>query len=253
MKDINLDKYLFVRQEDYAGYEHLLPEFKIIKLTSVKDIGETRACIIRYLISKKIDWAFMFDDDISKVETLVDSPRGYISNRIASTPYLPPRIEQKALLLWHRIAQYHDLSISSPMYRPFVRFSDPNTLYINKKQPIQCVLIQTKDILAVGNYKSINLTGNEDLYILYQLMNQGKKIGVISNIEYDCPAIGSGAGGCNAAEKDVDLKTRYYKYVQLFLNNVCGDPNKILVRRTKQGTVSIKFNWKSWEGEKITL
>lgn len=245
--NIPLDKYVFVRQEDYEDYKSVAHEngFKIVRLKKVSDIGDTRQAIVRYFNAKSINWVFMFDDDIRKIESLdFDSDKErFNSARILYEPEEPPRIEFSALLNWFRLAQFYNISLSSPNHRNYDRYLH-GYININGSVPIQCVLVNVPDIMAAGNYASLRLVGNEDYYITYKLLTKGYTIAKIGSIEYDVPVVGSGQGGCNACE-DSDLNNRYETYVNTFLKNVCDDPEIIGVKTTSSGQKSIKFNWRN--------
>ena len=115
LSHISLDKFVFIRQEEYLEY---LPVkhfgFHIIKLKSVYDIGETRKSIVSWCNSHNYEWVFMFNDDISKVERLSLSLQGKInSKRIIDGATSPPRFESKALKEWFNLATVYNLSLFS--------------------------------------------------------------------------------------------------------------------------------------------
>jgi hypothetical protein len=70
LENIPLDKYVFVRPEDYEDYKSNLNTnvWNIVSIPeSIEEIGETRAFIVDYFDMKvKRNWVFMFDDDIQK-------------------------------------------------------------------------------------------------------------------------------------------------------------------------------------------
>lgn len=254
LKSIGLEVYVFVRKEQYNLYrESLPPEMNLIKLSNVNDIGQTRNAMVRWAKSKGIKWAFMMDDDIQKVEELAQSPSGiFNSKRILSQENAPPRFEKKALQYWYKTAIKYNLSLSSPVYRFNTRGDGGNLLYLNRRPCIQCVLIKIPDILYVGNYGSTREVGAEDYEIQYSLMRMGYNTGVIANIEYDCPSVGSGRGGNNDVETK-NLIDRYTEYVRLFYEYVEPLPGLMEVKFTKTGIPSIKFVWKNWGGKIINL
>lgn len=252
-KGLPLKKYLFIRREQKALYDHWSDFYTLVLQDHGTDIGLVRKNIVNYCYKKGIKWAFVLDDDISKVETLGRKPDGTITaNRIiAGIP--GPRMEIEAFKIWFRIAKQWDLAISSPNHRAYDRFKH-GTLQVNKSACIQCVLLNISDIKAVGNYKSLHETGNEDYYIQYKIMEIGRLTGKVGCIEYDCPAVGAGSGGNNAGEY-LDIKERYERYVQAFLDSVCSNPELVGVKTTSTGTKSIQFLWKNWSGfvENINL
>jgi hypothetical protein len=251
LKNVPLDKYLFIRPEDYDSYKPIAEEngFRIIKLKKVTDIGNTRQKLVEYCNSKGFEWVFMFDDDISKVESIAQSGDKITSARILYEPDEKPRFELGALKTWFKIAKEHNFSLSSPTHRAYER-NEHNWIQINKRPCIQCVLLHIPDIISVGNYKSLREVGNEDYYIQFKLMNAGKLCGKIGLIEYDCPKIGQGSGGNNVDEY-TDINERYKLYVQTFLDNVCNDPEKITTKTTKTGQKSVQFVWKFYGGYRI--
>lgn len=249
LKNISLEKYLFIRPEDYDSYKPVADNcgFHIVKLKNVTDIGNTRQRIVEYCSHKGFDWVFMFDDDISKVECLAQSEDKITSARILYEPEERPRFELKALQIWYKLAKKYNLSLSSPNHRAYDRFKH-GYVRINQSACIQCVLLHIPDIISVGNYKSLRDVGNEDYFIQYKLMASGYFCGKVGVVEYDCPSVGVGSGGNNVDEYQ-NINERYDLYVQTFLNNVCNDPKLITTKVTKSGQKSIQFVWKNWNGK----
>lgn len=245
-KELPLKKFIFIRREQEALYEKWKPWYKLVLQDHGTDIGLVRKNIVNYCYKKGYDWAFMLDDDISKVETLGRKPDGSItSNRIiAGEP--GPRMELEAFKAWFKVAKEWDLALSSPNHRAYDRFNH-GMLQVNKSACIQCVLLQIPIVKFVGGYKSLHDTGNEDYFIQYKLMSAGFLTGKVGCVEYDCPAVGSGEGGNNTDEYK-DLNKRYELYVQTFLDNVCNNPELIKTKITKTGQKSIQFVWKNWTG-----
>ena len=245
-KDLPLKKYLFIRREQEQLYEQWKPWYTLVLQDHGTDIGLVRKNIVNFCNKKRFEWAFILDDDISKVETLGQKSDGTLTANRIIAGVAGPRMEIEAFKTWFKIAKKWDLALSSPNHRAYDRFKH-GTLQVNKSACIQCVLLNIPDIVAVGNYKSIYATGNEDYYIQYKLMSIGRLTGKIGCIEYDCPAVGFGAGGNNVSEY-TDINERYQLYVQTFLDNVCNDPELVGVKTTQTGTKSIQFIWKNWSG-----
>lgn len=245
-KELPLKKFIFIRREQEDLYDRWRPWYTLVLQDHGTDIGLVRKNIVNYCYKKGYDWAFMLDDDISKVETLGRKPDGNItSNRIiAGKP--GPRMEPEAFKAWFKVAKEWDLVLSSPNHRAYDRFNH-GVLQVNKSACIQCVLLQIPAIKFVGGYKSLHETGNEDYFIQYKLMSAGFLTGKVGCVEYDCPAVGSGEGGNNTDEYK-DLNKRYELYVQTFLDNVCNDPELIKTKTTKTGQKSVQFIWKNWNG-----
>ena len=248
--DLGLDVYVYIRKEQYSMYEYLSKMgIKLVNLTGVTEVGRTRACIVKHLHSKGIKWAFMFDDDIQKVEQLEYDPVKDLWNaqRILAGSPTPPSVEKSALKLWFHLAKENDLSLSCPVPR-FYRGSKGSFIHVNRHPCIQCVLLKIPDIVAIGNYKSIHETGNEDYYIQYKLMDSGCLTGMIGLIEYDCPPVGNCPDGTNE-----DMNTKYQRYIKAFQTNVCNDQEKVTTKTTRTGFSSLAFNWKYWHGFEIPI
>lgn len=245
-KDLPLKKFIFIRREQEDLYDKWKPWYTLVLQDHGTDIGLVRKNIVNYCYKKGFDWAFMLDDDISKVETIGRKPDGSMTaNRIiAGVP--GPRMEPEAFKAWFKVAKRWDLALSSPNHRAYDRFNH-GMLQVNKSACIQCVLLNIPSVKAVGGYKSLHETGNEDYYVQYKLMSAGLLTGKVGCIEYDCPAVGSGEGGNNTDEYK-DLNKRYELYVQTFLDNVCNDPNLIKTKTTQTGQKSVQFVWKNWSG-----
>ena len=244
-KDLPLRKFLFIRKEQADMYRKWTPWYTLVLQTDGTDIGLVRRNIVKYCHKKGYTWAFMLDDDISKVETLGEAVGKITSNRIlAGVP--GPRMEIEAFKTWFKTARKYDLAISSPNHRAYDRFNH-GLLQVNRSACIQCVLINIPVVWMLGNYKSIRETGNEDYYMQYLCMSNGLLTGKIGSIEYDCPAVGAGSGG-NNTEEYKDINKRYEVYVNTFLNAVCSDPKLISTKTTSSGQKSISFVWKNWGG-----
>ena len=249
LEHLKIEKYVFVRPEEEEVYQKTASSFgfTVVPLSDVGDIGSTRKRIVEWCSKNHKEWAFMFDDDISKVECLSQKGDKITAERILYHPEKAPGFETKALKKWFNYARKYNLSLSSPNHRAYDRFSH-GVLRINSSACIQCVLLCIPDIIAVGNYASLREVGNEDYYIQYRLMSSGKRTGKIGCVEYDCPEVGVGKGGNNAEEYS-DIQKRYEEYVNTFLSNVCNDPRKVSVKTTSSGQKSIQFLWRNWDGK----
>ena len=248
---IPLDKYLFIRREQKALYSSWKEKgWNLICIPKdIEEIGRTRKYIAYWCLTHKKTWAFMFDDDVSKVECLGKKPDGtWNSQRIIDGSKTPPRIETEALKLWYSLARKYKLSLSSPNHRAYDRFHHGPSIRINKSAPIQCVLIHVPSIVTVGNYQNSRKIGNEDLYIIYKLMTNNLKTAKIGLIEYDCAAMGNIEDGTSDS-----FQQKYERFVKCFQENVCNDPNLIGVKTTSTGVPSIQFKWKNWGGYEINL
>lgn len=250
-KDLPLEKFLFIRKSQKDMYKHWSKYYNLVLQTGGTDLGIVRNNIIRYCHEKGYEWAFMLDDDISKVESLGKKEDGTITAQRIIDGIPGPRMELGAFKKWFACAKEHNLALSAPNHRAYDRFNH-GELRVNKAACIQCLLVHVPDIIAVGNYQSVHLIGTEDYYIHYKLMSAGFKIGKVGLIEYDCPAVGEGKGGCNA-EEYIDINGAYERYVKSFLDNVCDDKNLISTKTTSRGQKSIQFVWKNWGGYSLPL
>jgi len=243
-KDLPLTKYLAVREEQVKLYSKWKNHYKLIKLTDVHDLGETRAAILVWAKEHGIEWLFMFDDDILKVEKLGKRPDGtYTAKRIIEGSKTAPSFEMEALKLWYKTAVKYNLSASCPNHRAYDRFHH-GELTINHSAVMQCFLLHVPDIIAVGNYGSVHKFGVEDYHVQYKLMKNGYLTGKVGSIGYDVPSVGKGEGGCNASENP-DIIAHYEAYIKAFQDNV--DNSSLMgVKRTKTGIPSLQFNWKEW-------
>lgn len=245
-KDLPLKKFIFIRREQEELYDKWRPWYTLVLQDHGTDIGLVRKNIVNYCYKKGFTWAFMLDDDISKVETIGHKPDGSMTANRIIAGVQGPRMEPEAFKAWFKVARREYLVLSSPNHRAYDRFNH-GVLQVNKSACIQCILIHVPTVKEIGNYKSLHETGNEDYYIQYQLMSAGLLTGKVGCVEYDCPAVGSGEGGNNTDEYK-DLNKRYELYVQTFLDNVCNDPSLIKTKTTQTGQKSVQFVWKNWGG-----
>lgn len=245
-KDLPLKKFIFIRKEQIDMYKRWTPWYTLVVQVSGTDIGLVRKNIVNYCHYKGYEWAFILDDDIQKVEMLGVKHDGSITSKRIIDGIPGPRMEIEAFKTWFKVARKHNLALSSPNHRAFDRFHH-GQLFVNKSACIQCILLHIPDAVAVGGYKSIQDTGNEDYYMQYKLMDVGLLVGKVGSVEYDCPTVGTGKGG-NNTEEYTDIKSKYNEYVRLFVTNVCNDPDKVTVKTTKTGLKSIQFVWKNWGG-----
>ena len=240
LKYISLKKIVFVRKEEYFKYlKNIHSSFEVVAIKSeVKCIGETKKEIIQYCSINNIKWVFMLDDDVIHIRKVSKNKEDYFNI--------------KAFKYWFKIANEYNLVISGPCQRAFIRFYEKNSLYVNKYHCIQCVLLYIPTIIQIGNYGKLEDVGAEDMTILYYTMINNHKVGMISNIEYDVPAIGKGEGGNNATEER-NLIARYDKYVNTFLNNVKPDKNLIKIKTTKTGLKSISLVFEKFNSKIIDI
>ena len=250
LKEIDIPKYLFIRPEEHDVYAEIAKDsdFHLVFVKDVTDVGTTRKKVVEYCNEKGFDWVFMLDDDISKLEALTYLGNGKSKpTRLVENPEdHTQKFEIRAFKEWFSIAKKYKLSLSAPngIHDYFSR----GYLKINHALCVQCVLLYIPDIIAVGNYRSLNETGNEDFYMQYMLMSSGYRCGKIGTIEYACPEIGANAGG-NSAVEYVRLIERYKELTNTFMNNVCRDPKQIVLKQTDFGQPYMRFAWKYWDNK----
>lgn len=250
-KNLPMDKYLFIRKEQYNIYKSWEQQgYNLITIPKdIQELGRTRRYIVYWCSKKSIDWAFMFDDDIRKVELLGQKEDGtYNSKRIIDGQVSIPRFEHRALKLWYNLARKYELSLSSPNHRAYDRFNHGPNIRVNKSAVIQCFLMHIPDIVSVGNFRDTRVYGAEDYDMMYRLMSNGYKTGKIGLVEFDAASIGNISDGTND-----EFYKKYQRFVSCFKEKVCNDPELIGVKTTSTGVPSIQFKWKNWGGYDITL
>lgn len=252
LKSTGLQTFVFIRKEQYNDYKYLKNYgFELVVIAeSIEELGMTRRYLVWWLNKNDYEWAFMFDDDIAKIEKLGRKPdgSGWNSLRILGGSKTSPRIEKRALRLWYKEARKYNIVLSSPNHRAYDRFSHGNNIRVNKSAIIQCFLIHVPSIIAVGNYTDTRKVGAEDYYIQYKLMKNGYLTGKIGNIEFDAPSIGNIADGTGDS-----FRKKYERFVKCFKEKVCNDPELIGTKITSTGVPSIQFKWKNWGGYTIEL
>ena len=238
LQGISLDKYIFVRKNQYDMYEKWKKQgFFVIKLPEwVDDIGSTRKAIVQFMNKCGYEWAFMFDDDIAYVGKCEQRPEGW---KWEYTGKDKVYFKNSVLNTWYKTAKKYNLALSSPCHRFHDHNRHGNVIYVNKAACIQCVLLHIPDVIDVGNYRRMRDCGNEDYSLQYFLMKDGYLCGMIGNLLYDAPAIGG-------AEK-------YPEYIKAFQLNVCNDPQYVTTKTTRSGVPSIQFVWKNWGGQKVEM
>lgn len=253
---------LFIRntKEQKHMYKKWKNKCRIVCLNNVHDIGETRKAIIDWCIKNKISNIFMMDDDIDELDFLYphETKNGTVCMRAArqnmNRPY--KGINPFTLRMWISMinSRSKDLTLSSPLYRPdswHLKNKDSKETY-NDGACIQCLHINVKNLYkAHVNYSSNLECGTEDYALQFRIMTAGLLTCTFRDLMYGCPAINSRPGGCENANGYSDPVERYKMYIEKFLQNVCGkDHPGILIKTTRSGMPSIKFNWKYWKKEK---
>lgn len=235
--------YVFVRKEEEDSYKWLRrrEDTHIIRLKNVYDIGTTRKVMFNYAVSKGIDKVFMIDDDVSRLDLSIwDMDKRIV--RASGTVKGAPEDWSVVLKAWEKV--WNDEAMIGASYRPFSWSMKQDDLGKSQRAQLQqAVGINIKAIHAAGlNYQSNSVVGNEDLFLQLQCYQHGLDCVRTTWIQYDCPSMGEGDGGCNASEKGT-IQQKQHGRVQRFLES-CTDPKLIRVSTTKAGVESIKFNWK---------
>jgi len=256
LRNKGLDVILFIRKNEYALYEQYANIFKIVLLKRVTNIGNTRKAIIEYALCKGINELFMWDDDINELDyTYPGITRGGKAAMRAHHIELgqKPDISITALKMWYCLVHKckYEIALSAPLYRPYSWNPSYANLPLkyNSRDCIQCVYINTRlfkqhDI----NYMDTNDIGAEDLALQFDIMKKGLYTIAFTDLEYNCPAMGSGVGGCNATEYEVlmeeksavmdDRLRRFMQYT--------GNHPGVREKKMSNGWKSPAFNWKYW-------
>lgn len=240
-----LKLYLFIRAEQYDMYKQYADRYTIVKLKRVHNIGETRNAIVRYARKKGWHHLFMLDDDIQQLDFMVPSvtKNGVKAMRTwSSIKAQRTSLNKYAFKMWQYIVTPYldEVAISTPFLRQFTwhpRYANAEPK-CNVGQPIQCVhlnldLLNEYDI----NYQSSDICGVEDYAITYECYRHGLKTLQIPDITYNCPAVGTGEGGCELNEEIAEERIR------LFMENVVApeDKHKFSIKTSKSGMKSVKF------------
>lgn len=240
--DYKFPLYVFIREEEYADYEYLLerPHTKLVILHGVKNIGQTRQKAVRYAVKKRFPKIFMFDDDVSRLDlTQWDNGKARASGTIKGCRENIDGV----LKVWESIWD-DDIVITGASYRPFAWGMKEHEITQTKRGQIQqCFGLNIKYLFNNNlNFKSSNLVGNEDLALQFEVMCNGGKAVIMNQIQYDCPAMGVGTGGCCDGE---DLIAKQHRRIKAF-KNYYGDDDRYVISTARSGVPSIKFNWKQW-------
>lgn len=249
----------FVRKEQKELYKPLEKEYpgcKIVTISGVSNIGQTRRKIVKWAQHYGYDNIFMLDDDILSVDYLYpgETSGGHTcmrSNRLNRGKV--SSVTPSGFRVWQYIVENilaSDVAITSPIYRPDSwNMKNCNAQYrYNTGQCIQCIHLNVGLLKQAGlNYKSSEIVGNEDLALQFHVLESGLKTCMITDVVYDCPKINTGKGGCEGASGIQDPKERYQYYIDLFMKNVCkGDHPGVGLKVSRTGVNSIKLNWNYW-------
>lgn len=235
--------YVFVRKEELQDYAWIKtrPDTKLVALKNVHNIGETRRAMLRYAAAHDISRVFMLDDDISRLDLSIwDEERQVV--RASGTVQGYPENWRRVLRKWESL--WGNEALFGAAYRPFSWSMKKSALKTNRRVQLQqAVGVNVDRIVEAGlEYKSSSLVGNEDLFLQLECYQHGLECVQTPMIQYDCPAMGAGEGGCNASELG-SLAEKQRVRVEAFLK-ACNSSPTVRVATTRSGIESIKFNWK---------
>lgn len=245
--------YLFIRKEQYEMYSKYSDKFKIIKLSNVHNIGQTRNAIIRYCIKHKIPKIFMLDDDIYFCDFMLPSVTS--GNKEAMRPYCTHTggsytVKPYFFKMWMQYLREADprVAISSAGGKSDwwnIRNANSTPIY-NSGSPIQCIYVNVRLLHNHGiNYMDSDICGIEDYALQYHCMKAGLYTYVVKDLVYGCPTMGANEGGCDYSSGMIETMT---KRMELFMENVIEDEDKpyITTKVAKSGIPSVRFNWNYW-------
>lgn len=254
----DLPVVFFVRREQLDQYKHLRDRFRVVPISNVHDLGETRAKIVKWAKAKGYSNIFMLDDDISSLDYLYPAKtRGGNTCMRASrlNAGLPLKgLNPTAFKIWmawlDRLDK--DVAMSAPLYRPdswHMKNAGAPMVY-NSGVCSQCIHLNVDLLEEAGvRYVANAIGGVEDYALQFKAMSAGLKSVVITDLVYDCPPINSEPGGCENANGYSDAAKRYEFYYEQFIKNVSGKDHPGIVSKTsRSGYHTIKFNWKYWRG-----
>lgn len=237
---------VFVRQEEKSDYSYLLqrPNTQLITLPEyVSNIGETRKEMINYAIRNRIPKIFMLDDDIARLDlSYWDNDKSRV--RASGTIKGKPEDMDLVLATWEQHWNKTEATLFGASYRPFSWNIDRSEIEENRRAQLQqCIGVNVKKLyMNKLNYQSNSVVGNEDLFLQLQCYEKGLECLKTNAIQYDCAAMGTGDGGCNASEPG-SIQDKQDRRVEAFLS-ACNHPELIRVAQTRSGVKSVKFNWR---------
>lgn len=235
--------YVFVRKEEREAYSWIKerPDTHLVVLLSrVSNIGETRRAMFNYAVCKGLDKIIMLDDDVTRLDLSMVDP---VTGKVKASGNVTGHVENwgKVIKRWEQL--WTDEAMFGAAYRPFAWSMTENEILKTKRGQLQqAVGINVKRIHDAGlNYQSNTVVGNEDLYLQLECYINGLDCVRTNAIQYDCSAMGTGEGGCNASETG-SIQAKQERRVKAFLD-ACDRPELIKVAQTRSGVKSIKFVW----------
>ena len=265
-KNPKLPVILFIRREQELMYKKWEKYFKIVLLDNVKDIGETRNRIVQYAIKNNHDIIFMFDDDIYKLNYLVEgyTKKGNKKLMMKSIPEEECQIGKEAMQLWTKyIEMCENLALSGIIYRPFSWMWSNKKLKWEYNKPVaglmQVISVNVK-LLAENNisYKSNDIVFNEDKQIVFDCLVNGLNIIQFKEFTYSVKDRLSCTGGCldnlynidqesSKQEKIEKIQSINNEGLELFMKNVIRDHPGVTMKKDKKGNNRISFHWENWK------
>ena len=234
--------YVFVRKEEREAYSWIKDrsDTKLVLLSNVSNIGETRRAMFNYAVHKGFDKIIMIDNDVTRLDLSMVDP---VTGKVKASGNVTGRIEswKKVIKRWEQL--WTDEAMFGAAYRPFAWSMKENEILKTKRGQLQqAVGINVKRIHDAGlNYQSNTIVGNEDLYLQLECYIKGLDCVRTNAIQYDCSAMGTGEGGCNASEAG-SIQAKQERRVAAFLST-CDRPELVKVAQTRSGVKSIKFVW----------
>ena len=234
--------YVFVRKEEREAYSWIKDrsDTKLVLLSNVSNLGETRRAMFNYAVHKGFDKIIMIDDDVTRLDLSMVDP---ITGKVKASGNVIGHTENwgKVIKRWEQL--WTDEAMFGAAYRPFAWSMTENEILKTKRGQLQqAVGINVKRIHDAGlNYQSNTIVGNEDLYLQLECYINGLDCVRTNAIQYDCSAMGTGEGGCNASEAG-SIQDKQERRVKAFLD-ACDRPELVKVAQTRSGVKSIKFIW----------
>lgn len=219
--------FMFIRNtpEQVEMYKHLRKWVNLVLIpATTKDLGETRACIVKWGAKHNHDVVFMLDDRINGLwwNTVVNRKGvDYLDTVKGCTP-------GQAFKVWGQEHLDAGLYLSGVSYKGFHWSSSfvnlPNEPLARGGGPGGCVAFSPKKMLDAGiNYKSNFQYGPEDLYILYQILINRLPYAMLTDI---CCGISNAqvTGGDSAVQPGLSRDERLLELKKTFWQNVLGIP-----------------------------
>lgn len=246
--------FMFVRKtEEQANmYKPLKKYVNIVYIDpDTKDAGDTRRQIVEWGYKKGHDLIFMPDDRVNGIwwlNTVERNGRTFLDVDKRSTPKTAFQIWAKEHLKKGMVAT----SISSKGFHWMEnRVNKPIEPLNGGSGLFSCVALSPKPIIENdANYRPIEETGVEDVYITYALLTHRLPICNLSDICFSlCPYVD--VGGNTGTFPNMDRNDRHLKVKKMFWEKTLGlewgekHPGFTVVQ-TKNEPDIIRVNYKYW-------